>query len=137
MHLVGGLGILAILAPARIIGVDDGISASPSSASAEDLPVPHPVTKTLAHGNATECTATSRPCASVFRECTWGLIGSSYERSVSAARAARDKTASPAIHATRKGDSIGIAERGDDEHQQVESHGAQPRRLSLDRATIV
>ena len=47
-HLVGGLNILAILAPARIIGVYDAIPRRPSSASADDLPVPDmPVTKIL------------------------------------------------------------------------------------------
>jgi hypothetical protein len=48
VQLVGGLNILAILAPARITGVDDAIPASAESARADDLPVPDiPVTKTL------------------------------------------------------------------------------------------
>src|SRR2546422_1941039 len=48
VHLVGGLNILAILAPARITGVYDAIAASAKFGESDDLPVPDiPVTKTL------------------------------------------------------------------------------------------
>lgn len=50
VQLVGGLNILAILAPARITGVYDAITASAKSARADDLPVPDiPVTQDPRH----------------------------------------------------------------------------------------
>jgi len=40
VQFVDGLGVPPILAPARIVGIHDAVTATRKSASADDLPVP-------------------------------------------------------------------------------------------------